>query len=82
MGSYGSATLNTKDHHTCALLRVLVVARLQHELLEPPAVERVEEVQGLFLLLVHESALCGHCYSEFTTSNFITELKENLSDVT
>ena len=82
MGSYSSATLNTKDHHTCALLRVLVVARLQHELLAPPTVERAEEVQGLFLLLVLESALCCHSYSEFTTSNFITEQKENLSDVT
>ena len=62
-------------NHTCALLRVLVVARLQHELLEPPTVERVEEVQGLFLLLVR-----GHCCSEFTTSNFITERTKGKSE--
>ena len=44
-------TGNHLNKNTCALLGVLVVARLQHELLEPPSVERVEEVQGLFLLV-------------------------------
>ena len=42
-GSYGSAT---RAHHTCALLRVLVVARHRlhrHELLEQPTVEWVKK---------------------------------------